>query len=189
MMTPVTVYHNVQRECRACGGPVIDLGDDEWAHLRDDADHIPVSVTASGFLGYQPGHALVPVFQTEVPDGRDAEGVAQRMYDAFNADPEFLGPEDRALAADYRARRLRSLSVGDVVDIGGALLAVASCGFLPVAGEIRRAWLSCHGTVPLPHCSRCLVIADQADLMWCDPAGHRACRDAAACSARMHASP
>jgi hypothetical protein len=190
-MTPVvTVYHNVQHECRACGQPVADLGDGEWAHLRDDAGHFPVRVTASAPGGWRPSHAMVPVFRARVPAGIGAAGAAQRMYGAFNAGDLFsdaLSPEDEVLAGSYQGRGLRPLGIGDVIGVGGALFTVAARGLRPAAGGVRVSWAGRRGTVPLPHCSRCSAIAGPDELEVCDRAGSLACRGG--CSSRGNASP
>jgi hypothetical protein len=184
-MTTVTIYHNVQHECRECGQPVISLGDDEWAHLREGAGHAVVRATAVGHNGYQPGQALVPVFQAEVPDSLRPEDAAQRMYNT-SRNLTIFGTEDGDLAAAYLARKLRPLSIGDVVDVGGMMLAVAYGGFTPVTGEIRRTWVPYPGTVPLPHCWFCHAIAGETELEPFNRAGTLACRNGEACADQMN---
>ena len=81
--------------------------------------------------GYRPGDELVSVFQMELPNG-DPYEVAEVAYAITNSYPEELwGPARHypELVAAYRAEKLRSLSIGDVVVLDGADYAVAACGF------------------------------------------------------------
>jgi hypothetical protein len=74
-------------------------------------------------------HQLVKVFEYEDEDGLT---VLETVYDRFNNDPE----DDVARA--YRARRLRSLEVGDVVVIDGHPWSVERAGFKGrQPGELR----------------------------------------------------
>ncbi len=86
-------------------------------------------------------HELVRVFEApvdrELLERRGALAVAEALYRAFNVgdDPDFgtPGSPEWELATAYRARRLRSLSVGDVLVFGdGVCLAVARMGFAEV---------------------------------------------------------
>jgi len=187
MMTTVTIYHNVEHDCWVCRQPVIRLGAGEWAHLHQGADHMPAAAFPAGRFGYQPGHAMVPVFRADVTDGRAPEAVAQRIAGALDPVPAVLGSEDRGLASDYRSLRLRPLVAGDVIDVGGTLLAKARSGFAPVTGKIRLSWVAWPGTVPLPHCARCHAIAGPAELEALNMAGGLACRDVVACADRANA--
>jgi hypothetical protein len=194
MMTTVTIYHNVQHDCLECRQPVISLGDDEWAHLREGADHIPTRVI-DNFHAYQPGHAMVPVYQAEVPDGRTPDDVARRILDTLYRHEQGLprgraGAEDWELASGYRARGLRPLQLGDVIDVGGTLLArwKWKLMFTPVTGEIRVTWVPYPGTVPLPHCWFCHAIAGEAVLEPFNRAGTLACRNGEACTGRTTAT-
>ncbi len=123
----VIVYHNV---------------------ARDDAGH------HAGFDGYQPGHPLVPVFtyDTELLDGGLPEllRVAEAAFEAFNADPEMLAGRQRELAASYRDRRLRSLSIGDIVQTGATALACDPVGFREVEGDLNVVRSDEPGTHPDP---------------------------------------
>jgi hypothetical protein len=189
----VTVFHNGQRECRDCCQPVTSIGDDKWAHLQAGADHEPQEVSSPGYFGYQAGHALVPVFKAEVPDGMDPFLVAELMFEAGNADPGMLGSDRHgidlaALAVAYRFRRLSSLSVGDVVAAGGEVaLHCARVGWELVEGDIKVTWAGDFGTVPLPHCSYCGSTGDDTTLEPFNLSGNLACRDGAGCSARVNA--
>ena len=122
----VTVYHNVAR------GP--------------DDRHI-------NFDGYQPGQPLVPVFayDVELLDGGMPELllIAERAFEAFNADPDLLTGRTRDLATRYRARSLRSLSIGDVLRLGDTALACDPVGFREVPGELNEVRVSEHGTHPI----------------------------------------
>jgi hypothetical protein len=88
------------------------------------------NVDHDSFFGYQPHHPLVRVFRGEHQTGEtDPAAVAEELFEAFN-----IGGRFPQLAEAYRARQLRSLSVGDVVAVGEVPLAVASAGFKPVEG-------------------------------------------------------
>ena len=122
----VTVYHNVAR------GP--------------DDRHI-------NFDGYQPGQPLVPVFayDVELLDGGMEELllIAETAFEAFNVDPDLLPDRTRDLATRYRARSLRSLSVGDVLRLGDTALACDPVGFREVPAELNEVRVSEHGTRPI----------------------------------------
>jgi hypothetical protein len=64
-----------------------------------------------GFFGYVPGHPLVPVVQYE------EAGSAIRLPQACEAAFERFNVGTDEIATDYRERRNRSLSVGDVLAI------------------------------------------------------------------------
>ena len=146
----VTIFHNIARECRTCGRPVMEIGDDQWAHTTPGAGHLP-RVGLANFDGYKPGHPLVRVFEAEVemPHGIDPQRVADWMFEAFNAPEEYLQGKLRDLAEAYRARQLRSLSVGDVVAVGEIPLACVSRGWEPVTGAVNEVLAGDHGSVPL----------------------------------------
>lgn len=122
----VTVYHNVAR--------------------GSDDRHI-------NFDGYQPGQPLVPVFayDVELLDGGMEELllIAEMAFEAFNADPDLLPDRTRDLATRYRARSLRSLSVGDVLRLGDTALACDPVGFRKVPAELNEVRVSEHGTHPI----------------------------------------
>ena len=66
--------------------------------------------------GYQPGDPVVRVFAYQASPGRSAEELAEEAFAIFNDHPgDAAGAE---LACAYYGRRLRSLSVGDVVAVG-----------------------------------------------------------------------
>ncbi|MFL0579644.1 hypothetical protein [Dietzia sp. 179-F 9C3 NHS] len=97
--------------------------------------------------GYRTGHPLRHCFQLPLTADEQAmsrEQLAERMFHLFNVgdDPAYGTPDERAIA--YRLACNRSLSVGDVVEIDGTFLAVASCGFDVIAppekGQIRALW-------------------------------------------------
>lgn len=91
---------------------------------------------ATGMLyGYRAGDELRHVFrlplvgaELDMPDAV----LAERVFGLLNVgdDPAFGTPDDRALA--YRLANLRSLSVGDVIELDNRWLAVAGRGFIPV---------------------------------------------------------
>jgi hypothetical protein len=102
--------------------------------------------------GYQPGDPMVRVFAYQASPGRTAEETAAEAYDTFN---DHLRDSDGAdLACAYYARRLRSLSVGDIVSVGEAALAVDRIGWTPVHGGLTEVRTCEHGTSPLPAAGR-----------------------------------
>lgn len=187
------IYHNVQRACRECGGPVAGLGKGQYIHRGGDRDHEPEATFRAGYDGYEPGHAMSRVLEAEVPDGLDPRETAQLLYDAGNLDAGELAEKNGidlpAVARAYAERELRALSVGDVIVIGEVPLAVAGMGFTPVGGGLFRA-VPCRepGSVSLPQCSYCRVTGDASTLEPFNAAGNLACRDARACSSRMAAA-
>jgi hypothetical protein len=88
----------------------------------------------AGFGGFTPGDQMVKVFTYDTPaTGRSAPS----------------SDEDAALARQYRQRRLRSLSVGDMVVVGETALTVASAGFTPLRGTFTPVCVHEHGTHPI----------------------------------------
>jgi hypothetical protein len=101
--------------------------------------------------GYQPGDPMVAVFAYQAGPGRAAEEIAEEAFAIFNDHPADAAGAD--LACSYYGRRLRSLSVGDVVAVaadGEVRLAVAKAGWTPVPGPLTEVRTSEHGTRPLP---------------------------------------
>ncbi|MEO3976983.1 hypothetical protein [Streptomyces sp. CAU 1734] len=62
--------------------------------------------------GYEPHHPMLRVFSYQAAPG-DPETELWRAVEMFNGPPAFLAPGDRATAAAYRWRGLRSFSTGD----------------------------------------------------------------------------
>jgi hypothetical protein len=99
--------------------------------------------------GYQPGDPMVRVFTYQAhPAGRTPEEIADEAFDTFNDHPR--DPDGADLACAYYGRRLRSLSVGDVVVVGEVGLAVGRVGWAPVCGGLNEVRVDEHGTRPLP---------------------------------------
>lgn len=100
--------------------------------------------------GYADGHtlSLVAVLD-DMPVSRSTVATLEDVYRLFNVgdDPEFGVPDARALA--YRARRNRSLSVGDVVYVGGEWHGCASFGWTRINPPTRFADAPVRGTTPL----------------------------------------
>jgi hypothetical protein len=100
--------------------------------------------------GYQPGHPLTPVAGWDVPADTSPLAALAETFAVLNVgdDPAFGTPDPRA--QQYRARHNRSLSIGDVVQIGDTWVAVAREGFTTIpapqyfALDARRP-----GTTPL----------------------------------------
>jgi hypothetical protein len=106
---------------------------------------------SEAWLGYRPGHPLVPVYVLErLEVEQSPSAVAEMIYHLLNVgdDPQFGIPHPDAVA--YRTAKNRSLSVGDVVLVGDEWWACASMGFERI--EAPR-WLAVgvgkHGTTPL----------------------------------------
>ena len=92
---------------------------------------------------------MVRVFAYQADPGRPAEEIADEAFDIFNDHPRDPGGAD--LACAYYGRRLRSLSVGDLVGAGGILLAAGRpAGWEPVTGPLTEVRARQHGTSPLP---------------------------------------
>lgn len=95
--------------------------------------------------GYRAGHDLALVYEYTVPDDKsarfllDGRTYAEDAFHLFNVgdDPAYGTPDPRAV--EYRAKRLRSLSVGDVVVVGERAYACAALGWDPIAGPPARA--------------------------------------------------
>jgi len=121
--------------------------------------------------GCQPGDPVVAVFSYQAgPTGRTAEEIAEEAFAIFNDRPaDAAGAE---LACAYYGRRLRSLSVGDVVAVGDALLAVGRpAGWVLVSGGLTEVRTSEYGTRPLPERSRPLDAAGDAARPCADEGG------------------
>lgn len=118
-----------------------------WHNVAFDAHGRPTAMLD----GYQPGDPMVRVFAYQASPGRPAEEIAEEAFAIFNDHPaDAAGAE---LACAYYGRRLRSLSVGDVVAVvadGEVRLAVAKAGWTPVPGPLTEVRTSEHGTRPLP---------------------------------------
>jgi hypothetical protein len=101
--------------------------------------------------GYRPGHPLVPVYGYQSAVAGEPEDVANHAFRVFNVgdDPDFGKPDPDAQR--YRALGNRSLSKGDVVQVGPTWLACASRGWDRVSAPewIARS-AQTHGTAPLP---------------------------------------
>jgi hypothetical protein len=103
--------------------------------------------------GYQDGDPVVRVFTYQAdPAGRPPEEIADEAFDTFNDHPR--DPDGADLACAYYERRLRSLSVGDLVAVGEVPLAVAKAGWTPVNGGLTEVRTREHGTNPLSAGSR-----------------------------------
>lgn len=118
--------------------------------------------------GYQPGNPVVRVFAYQAgAAGRAPEAMAEDTFAICNGHPYDAGGEE--LSRRYYARELRSLSVGDVVAVGEAALAVARAGWTPVRGGLNEVRAGEHGTHPLPARSRLPGTADHAAKPCPDP--------------------
>lgn len=99
----------------------------------------------TGFFGYKPRHAVAPVFTYAavlgpfaLDDSAALTAVAEEALFLFNANCASLVPgKRRALVRRYHALCLRSLRVGDVVQIGRHLFAVTGADTLTRLMDIK----------------------------------------------------
>jgi hypothetical protein len=82
------------------------------------------------FLDYEHGQPLKEVFSYMAPEAGEPRELADKAFQAFNAEPELASDAYREIAQDYRAAELRSLSVGDVLRIGETWLACAATSWI-----------------------------------------------------------
>lgn len=82
-----------------------------WHNVNQDDHGRP-----TGFMrGYHPGDSMCPVFTFAKKDDKN---ILDYCFHVFNAPEEYLETkEERRIAETYRANRLRSLSVGDVIQV------------------------------------------------------------------------
>jgi hypothetical protein len=66
---------------------------------------------------------------TTADDPADCGPILKRAFEIFNAPIEYLGKDDSYIARRYRFQRLRSLSVGDVVEVEGVRHQCLSSGW------------------------------------------------------------
>ncbi|WP_137725844.1 hypothetical protein [Prescottella subtropica] len=76
------------------------------------------------FHGYRDQHPMAVVFRAELPSELSTEKALAVLFDEFN-----IGETSQAAVAYRQVHGLRSLSVGDVVGIGGNWWACASRGW------------------------------------------------------------
>lgn len=112
-MPRIEIFHNLDRDA-SFGLNVVFCRKDPGGYVKEIQDR---------------SHGLVKVFEfdTEWTDDRaSVDPLLNKVYRLFNVgdDPAFGTPAPVALA--YRARRLRSLSKGDVVKIDGDAYALDS---------------------------------------------------------------
>lgn len=109
------------------------------------------------WFGYESGHPIVHVFEADIDVGDEifASALAEMVWTACNLGPDELTGRMATLARAYRDRRLRSLSVGDVVVLGAdedrMAMRVDNAGFLFVRTDrLNIVTVSEHGTQPWP---------------------------------------
>jgi hypothetical protein len=114
-----------------------------WHNVTRDSAGRP-----TGYFGFTPGDLMVKVFTYDTQTrGRHAEDIAEDAFAAFNDFPR--DGEGEALARRYRARRLRSVSCGDMITVGEAALIVERAGFSHLRGGFTPVRVHDHGTHPL----------------------------------------
>jgi hypothetical protein len=94
--------------------------------------------------GYSDGNRLVTVFKgTHHTEAADPQVIADELFAAFNDGGHLPGAGE--LSDAYFGRRLRSLSVGDVVLVAEAALAIGRFGgFSPVSAAGANVLTSWH---------------------------------------------
>jgi hypothetical protein len=114
-----------------------------WHNVTRDGAGLP-----SGYFGFNPGDQMVKVFTYHTQArGRHPEDIAEDAFAAFNDFPR--DGEGQDLARQYRARRLRSVSRGDMITVGEAALIVERAGFSVLRGGFAPVRVHDHGTHPL----------------------------------------
>jgi hypothetical protein len=98
--------------------------------------------------GYQASDAVVRVFTYQTAPAGSPQEIAEETFAICNGHPRDAAGED--LSRRYYERGLRSLSVGDVVAVGEAGLAVGRAGWTPIRGGLNEVRTSEHATCPLP---------------------------------------
>lgn len=83
-----------------------------------------------GFYGWSPEHGMALVFAYYERDDQEDLDACERAFRVFNIghDPDFGTPHP--LAIEYRRRRNRSLSVGDVVAVNDRFYHCADVGWV-----------------------------------------------------------
>jgi hypothetical protein len=110
-VTAVTIFHNVSRDAGFGLNRVF---------LADPHPGVGAEVRS---------HELVRVFTYDIdPPVFDVDAALNQAFETFN-----IGTNE--LAAQYRARRLRSLSVGDVVQVRSDFYACDSVGWSKVSAD------------------------------------------------------
>jgi len=92
------------------GREVMPAGEGRYVH-KDSGEPVR-DIVPPGFL-YEPGHALLRVFEVQVPGGQDPGLIATVMLEAFSAPEGSLVAPAAKLARAYRARGLRRLDDGE----------------------------------------------------------------------------
>lgn len=87
------------------------------------------NVDRDHYDGYELSHPMLRVFSYTVPDG-DPEDELRRAVELFNTPMQMFVGADRATAAAYRLRRLRSFSPGDGFSV------------LPSGATAEQFWVS-----------------------------------------------
>lgn len=96
-----------------------------WHNVR----LMPEGAMSGMLYGYQDGDEVAPVFVFTAGDHNLVDNIPELAFRLFNAPIEYLTPDDAAIANRYRANRLRSLSVGDLVQVDGEFFACDRFGF------------------------------------------------------------
>ncbi|MFE9324051.1 hypothetical protein ACIHDR_41550 [Nocardia sp. NPDC052278] len=90
------------------------------------------TATPAMLAGYQPGASLALAYAFRIPiDGPTTDEVLlERVFAAFNDHPQ--RDDDHTHTDAWYSKRLRSLSVGDVVALDDRAYACASLGWTPI---------------------------------------------------------
>lgn len=122
-MATVSIFHNISRDASFGLNTVFRTGDTRPAGV------VNVIELADGRFTWKDAatlpeerHELAWVFQYDAGGCDDAHALLEAAFETFN-----IGEDE--LAGQYRARKLRSLSVGDVVMIDGTVYSCESAGW------------------------------------------------------------
>jgi folylpolyglutamate synthase/dihydropteroate synthase len=110
LMQKVSIYHNVSRDASFGYNTIFRKTERAPGYGKRQA------------VMEDEKHPLVKVFEYEADDYCTSVELLNRAFEEFN-----VGTGPRAQA--YRARRLRSLSVGDVIQVDNVAFACASFGW------------------------------------------------------------
>jgi hypothetical protein len=118
--------------------------------------------------GYRPEHTVSEVFTYDVASPRtetDVNALLSKAFHLFSVgdDPAHGTPDERAVA--YRRRRNRSLSVGDIVEVGGSFYACKSRGWSVLDTAPRIEQRRSHGTTPLDEVSSATATRGLGELL------------------------
>jgi hypothetical protein len=111
----VTIHHNV---------------------TKAEDGHLAIFSRLRGEPAFQAGDTLLSVFTFEVPEECTTQQALDLAWHISNAPEEACFGPVRDLMLNYRAGRVRSMCVGDVLEIDGECWHVAPVGFVAWDQEV-----------------------------------------------------